>query len=483
MFYLKITVFIILFPLFAQAQEKQLWQGQQGSKRVLVELTTTPEGQPRLFFSLPEAWVNRVEADSLVLTPGGISASCTEENIRFEGTFTSDGDSITATLSRYNQTLCPRMGRVDSLQPHYYPQNPRPPYPYRSEEVVYTSCDSIRVVGTVTIPPGEGPFPAAIIVSGTGKQDRDGTFAGHKPFARIADELTRRGYIVLRTDDRGTGATNGTYEMATTRDFARDAWAGIDYLKTLPVTDPSRVGVIGHSEGGQVAFMLEYPGLAFVVSLAGVGVDGLQILELQNRAILETTPGITPEKVDAFMDLFVTLFRAVHAVPLDQSLDEPVRAAFDEWLSRQDTATLEALNFTHGRDESFFSRYLYQARGQWYREMIRYNPADYIPRITCPVLALNGDRDIMVPSAENLSSIRQLLDRGDNRRYKIVELPGLNHMFQRCVTGTREEIPDLEDVFSAEALEILGKWLLSLHSKTTCSSGENIFPSADWKKI
>lgn len=144
-------------------------------------------------------------------------------------------------------------------------------------------------------------------------------------------------------------------------------------------------------------------------------------------------------------------------VPLDQSLDEPIRAAFDEWIARQDTATLEALNFTHGRDESFFSRYLYQARGRWYREMIRYNPADYIPRITCPVLALNGDRDIMVPSAENLASIRQLLDRGGNRRYKIVELPGLNHMFQRCVTGTREEIPDLEDVFSAEALEILGE--------------------------
>ena len=461
MFYLKITVFIILFPLLTQAQTRQCWQGQQGSKRVLVELITTPEGNHQLFFTLPEAWVNRVEADSLAITPNGISGSRNPENIRFNGTFTSNRDSLSATLTQYNQTLHLRMGRVDSLQPHYYPQNPRPPYPYQSEEVTYTSCDSIHVSGTLTLPRGKGPFPAVIIVSGTGKQDRDGTFAGHKPIFRIADYLSRQGFIVLRTDDRGTGKTNGVYEEATTSDFARDAQAGISYLKTRRETDTHRIGIIGHSEGGQVAFMLgaESPDVAFVISLAGVGVDGLQILKLQNEAILTTTPGMTPERVAQFMSVFNTLFDKVHATPLDQPLEQPLREAFDQWVARQDETTLKAVNFDNGRGDMFFSRYLYQAQGRWYREMINYDPERYIPRIRKPVLALNGDKDIMVPSRENLASIKQLLDKGGNKHYRIVELPGLNHMFQRCVTCTREEIPELEDVFSEEALQIMGSWL------------------------
>ncbi|MFR4039611.1 MAG: alpha/beta hydrolase family protein, partial [Butyricimonas faecalis] len=165
------------------------------------------------------------------------------------------------------------------------------PYPYRSEDVSYASCDSIQVAGTLTIPRGKGPFPAALIISGTGKQDRDGTFSGHKPFFKIADYLTRQGFVVLRADDRGTGETNGIYEEATTSDFARDAQAGIDYLKQRPEVDAKRIGVIGHSEGGQVALMLgpiRGCGIRYLPT-AGVGVDGLQILKLQNDAILRTT--------------------------------------------------------------------------------------------------------------------------------------------------------------------------------------------------
>lgn len=464
MLYLKTITLLFFLPFACCTSSPHAWQGQSGSKRVLVELENTPEGTTRAFLSLPEQWVNKTEADTLVLSDTGILAVFNRENIRFEGNFHSGKDSIRAEVTIYGKTREFSLGKVDSLQPLYFPQNPRPPYPYHSEEVSYVSCDSILVAGTLTLPQGKGTFPAVIIVSGTGKQDRDGTFSGHKPFFRIADELTRRGFIVLRTDDRGTGKTNGVYEMATTRDFARDAQAGIDYLKSRPETDKGRIGVIGHSEGGQVAFMLgaESPDVSFVISLAGVGVDGLQILELQNRAILETTPGITPDQVDKFMDLFDTLFRTVHDVPLDQPLDRPLRVAFDKWVVSQDEAGLKAVNFTNGREESFFSRYLYQAQSRWYREMIQYNPADYIPKITHPVLALGGDRDIMVPSAENLASIKQLLEEGGNTRYKIVELPGLNHMFQRCIAGTREEIPDLEDVFSDEALQILGDWLENL---------------------
>ena len=168
---------------------------------------------------------------------------------------------------------------------------------------------------------------------------------------------------------------------------------------------------------------------------------------------------MTPERVAQFMSVFNTLFDKVHATPLDQPLEQPLREAFDQWVARQDETTLKAVNFDNGRGDMFFSRYLYQAQGRWYREMINYDPERYIPRIRKPVLALNGDKDIMVPSRENLASIKQLLDKGGNKHYRIVELPGLNHMFQRCVTCTREEIPELEDVFSEEALQIMGSWL------------------------
>ena len=461
MLYLKTITLLIFLALIGCTSSPHAWQGQSGSKRIFIKLETTPEGTYQAFLSLPEQWIDNVQADTLVLSDKNILAIFNRENIQFKGAFHSSKDSILATVTIYGNTKKFSLGKVDSLQPIYFPQNPCPPYPYHSEEISYTSCDSIQIAGTLTIPKGEGPFPAAIIISGTGKQDRDGTFSGHKPFFRIADYLTRKGFIVLRTDDRGTEKTNGKYEEATTKDFAQDAQAGINYLKQRPETDTQRIGVIGHSEGGQVAFMLgaDSPDVSFVISLAGVGVDGLQILKLQNEAILRTTPGMTPERVAQFMSLFNTLFDKVHATPLDQPLDIPLREAFDQWIAQQDEATLKAVNFNNGRDEMFFGRYLHQAKGRWYREMINYDPANYIPRIHKPVLALNGDKDIMVPAKENLESIKQLLDKGGNKQYKIVKLPGLNHMFQRCKECTREEIPDLEDVFSEEALQIMGNWL------------------------
>lgn len=461
MLHFKTIALLSSVTLIGCTSSPHAWQGQSGSKRVFIELETTPEGTSQAFLSLPEQWIDKAKADTLVLSDESILAIFNRENIRFEGSFHSGKDSIQAEVTTYGKTREFALGKVDSLQPVYFAQNPRPPYLYRSEEVTYESCDSIQVAGTLTIPQGKGPFPAAIIISGTGKQDRDGTFSGHKPFFKIADYLTRQGFIVLRADDRGIGKTNGIYEEATTSDFARDAQAGINYLKQRPETDTKHIGVIGHSEGGQVALMLgaDSPDVSFVISLAGVGVDGLQILKLQNDAILRTTPGMTPERVDQFMSLFNTLFDKVHSVPLEQPLDIPLRQAFDQWVAQQDEATLKAVNFNDGRDEMFFSRYLHQAQGRWYREMINYDPENYIPRIHKPVLALNGDKDIMVPAKENLESIKQLLDKGGNTQYKIVELPGLNHMFQRCKECTREEIPDLEDVFSEEALQIMGDWL------------------------
>lgn len=184
MLHLKTIALLSSVTLIGCTSSPHAWQGQSGSKRVFIELETTPEGTSQAFLSLPEQWIDKAKADTLVLSDESILAIFNRENIRFEGSFHSGKDSIQAEVTTYGKTREFALGKVDSLQPVYFAQNPRPPYPYRSEEVTYVSCDSIQVAGTLTIPQGKGPFPAAIIISGTGKQDRDGTFSGHKPFSK-----------------------------------------------------------------------------------------------------------------------------------------------------------------------------------------------------------------------------------------------------------------------------------------------------------
>lgn len=460
----------LIVPLMAlctlQGAAQLMWQGQSTGKRVLIRLAADSLGRPAAFFTLPESWVENVRADSYQLAGNRLVATCKSRGLSFDGTFIRNRDSIRATVIAYNDTMHMTMGRTERLQELYYAQNPRPPYPYKVEQVSYGYPDgSVTFAGTLTIPAGKGPFPAAIIVSGTGKQDRDGAFAGHKPFHRIADYLTRRGIAVLRVDDRGTGESTGVYEDATTRDFYHDALLGIACLKLRPEIDPGRVGVIGHSEGGQVAMMLGGApdcAVAFVVSLAGVGVSGLEILHLQNEAILAAMPGFTPEKVATTMNLYDQLFRTVYDTPDGIPLDGPLRKSLAEWMAAHTEAERKLADVNDGRDQMFIGRYIYAADRPWYRQSIRYNPEDYVPRIKVPVLALNGNRDLNVPAAENLSSIRRLLEQGGNRNFEVVEIDGLNHMFQHAETGTSQEAGRLDEVFSEEALRIMAGWLRSI---------------------
>ncbi len=186
-----------------------MWQGQAGNRRVLISVERDSCGGRTACFTLPENWITRAQADRLSISGDSLSASCQNNGIRIDGTFSGGGAVLDATVVVYRDTMRMAMKRTDRLLDLYYPHNPRPPYPYTTEEVSYFSQDdSIRFAATLTLPEGEGPFPAAIIVSGTGKQDRDGSFSGHRPFHRIADYLTRRGYAILRTDDRGTGGTS-----------------------------------------------------------------------------------------------------------------------------------------------------------------------------------------------------------------------------------------------------------------------------------
>ena len=294
------------------------------------------------------------------------------------------------------------------------PQTPEPPFPYRLEDVSFSNGDAV-LSGTLVYPEGwnaRKKVPVALMVSGSGLQNRDEELFGHKPFLVIADYLARNGIATLRYDDRGTGTSTGDAANATTEDFMKDAAAGLDYLRSLGKF--RKIGVIGHSEGGGIAFMLASRGRTdFIVSLAGPGVQGDSILLLQNlNALRQAGSPMTVTK-------------------------EFVRASVKSQNS------------------------------PWLDYFMDYDPAADINGIRCPALILNGDRDVQVEAAVNIPSIESNLPR--NRRGKYVSkhtevkvYPGLNHLFQHCVTGQPFEYKDIEETVSPEVLEDISRWIAKL---------------------
>jgi fermentation-respiration switch protein FrsA (DUF1100 family) len=319
-----------------------------------------------------------------------------------------------------------------SLEPRR-PQNPAKPYSYRSEDVSYTNpLQHDTLAATLTIPPGKGPFPAALLITGSGAQDRDETIFGHKPFLVLSDYLTRHGIVVLRADDRGTAKSTGDFATATTADFANDVEAGVAFLKTRPEVDPHRIGLIGHSD------------VSFIVMLAGTGVPGAQVLAEQSLLLAEASgvPKDTAEKNAA-------IERAMLALVVSEK-DE---AVLEKELHAQLYGKLPEAQV--GAQIKFIT-------SPWSRYFLTYDPAVALRQVHCPVLVLNGSKDLQVSATQNLPAIRQALHDGGNQQVEIDELPGLNHLFQTANTGLPSEYAQIEETISPVALEKISTWILQL---------------------
>ncbi|WP_245591371.1 alpha/beta hydrolase family protein [Derxia gummosa] len=322
-------------------------------------------------------------------------------------------------------------------------QTPLPPYPYRSEDVVYVNERShLQLAGTLTVPQGAGPFPAVILISGSGPQDRDESYYGHKPFLVLADHLSRHGIAVLRVDDRGVGGSQPGLREATTADLATDVEAGVAWLRTRSEIDPDRVGLIGHSEGGLIAPMVaaDDPRIAFIVLLAGVGVPGAEDVLAQVKAIKEAS-GAPPDRVEEALAVARAVQRAAVGQPdLRQARAELMR-----------TLAAGGMPAEQARRESSS---IYSA---WFRYFLAYDPAPTLARVRCPVLALGGSKDLQVPSPLNLGAIRSAL--ASNRDTTIAELPGLNHLFQTADKGLPSEYAFIEETLAPEMLNLVGRWV------------------------
>lgn len=337
------------------------------------------------------------------------------------------------------------------------PQEPKKPYSYYEEEVTFENAKAgIQLAGTLTLPSKEGIFPAVILITGSGPQNRDEEIMGHKPFLVLSDFLTKNGIAVLRFDDRGTAASKGDFKTANSLDFASDVEAGVDFLKTRKEINKKKIGLIGHSEGGIIAPMVANNSndVAFIVLLAGTGISGDKLLLLQQELIGKAS-GISDADLQKVKSINIGAFEIVAKSTNLEQLTTDLTSYLKQVLKdNPNDQKPEGMS-----EDDFVKLQVNQIANPWMLFFIKYNPAIALEKVKCPVLAINGEKDLQVPPKENLEAIKNALAKGGNKKVTTIELPNLNHLFQECKTGSPAEYATIEQTFSPIALTEILNWI------------------------
>ncbi len=376
-------------------------------------------------------------------------------------TLNEKGDEFTGTFQQGLNKLPLKLKKVDAITVPKRPQEPKAPFPYKAEEVSYeNTAAKVKLGGTLTIPPGKGPFPAVLLITGSGQQDRDESLLGHKPFLVLADALTRRGIAVLRVDDRGIGKSTGDFSQSTTFDFADDTQAGVEFLKTRKEIDPQRIGLIGHSEGGVIAPIVatKSKDVAFIVLMAGTGLTGEEIIYMQAR-LISLAGGAKKEDVDRGMVIQRKLFALVKAEPPSNELVIKLKALLKSELANMTESEKKDLEKQGG--EAAVETQLAVFASPWFKTFLIHDPRPVLAQVKCPVLAINGELDLQVPCKENLDAIRDALENAGHKEHTIKSFPKLNHLFQTCKTGAPTEYAKIEETINPEVLKTIGDWILA----------------------
>jgi hypothetical protein len=340
------------------------------------------------------------------------------------------------------------MNGCSSIKTH---QQPQPPFPYLVKEVAFQNVQDNAVLnGTLSLPKGKGRYPAVVLLSGSGPFNRNEEMFGHKPFMVLSDHLTRSGFAVLRYDKRNYDSPREEFYQCTTEDFSKDAVAATEFLKRQEQIDVLRIGLLGHSEGGLVAAMVasKDSGVAFVILMAGPGLPGDQVLLGQARAEYAST-GVTGESLSRNMGFL----RDLYAILKKSNDAEEVKNELERTYSRYSEGTD---TFTRSEFEALRRKVLLP----WFRFLVSYDPSVDLQNVRCPLLALNGELDMQVLPEENLAAIGNALRKGKNADFKTVEMPGLNHLFQKAKTGKMDEYSRIKETIAPQALSTIKNWLL-----------------------
>lgn len=419
------SVVFAMMALAANAQEGT-WNGElnvMGNKVPLVFNFSTNG----CTIDSPSQGVNGIQAEKTVKEDGTIKVKVGMIGATFEGKMTDGEIKGTYVQNGFPLPLTLKPGKLVVKRP----QTPVPPFPYKEEAVSFTNAQ-YTFNGTLTLPENYSKnTPVVLMVTGSGQQNRDEELFSHKPFAVIADALARQGIASLRYDDRGWGDNSVNFADFTTDDFRQDAAAALPLLRKRF----NKVGILGHSEGGTIAMMLAAEGKAdFIVSLAGMVISGKETLIMQNHQAM-TAIGLPKEMVDSYCN------------GISKALDE---------IASGKKATEININDVPVALKPITIKALQQADTPYIRHFLTVDVGKLLPKIKCPVLALNGTKDTQVDCDANTTRIEKGLA---NCKHSIKKIDGVNHLFQHCNTGIVTEYQQIEETISPEVLQEVAKWI------------------------
>ena len=339
------------------------------------------------------------------------------------------------------------------------PQEPNFPYPYLEGEVTFQNKeDGVSLFGTLTLPKSEGASPAIVLLHGSDPFDRDSTVFDHKPFLVWSDFITRQGIAVLRFDKRGAGKSDGNYNSSDLEDFANDAIAGIEYLKTRKEIDPQKIGVMGHSEGGMTGVLaaIRSQDIAFVVLMASPCVNWEELIYTQEK-LLQRVDGVENVTIERIHNIRKSIFNLLKKEK-DRAKAEPLfRDLLKKEFSKLFPLEKKVAEAYYGSEEMQVQFW----NSKWFRYNFHCDPSQILNKLQIPVLALNGNKDFVVCREQNLTRIEQTLKAHNHPDYTIIEVPDLNHMFQNCKTGSFTEVSEIEETTAPHVLKRISEWILA----------------------
>jgi pimeloyl-ACP methyl ester carboxylesterase len=420
--------------------------------RFALKVSKAADGSLSAKADSPDQGATDLPIDEISLKESVLRFEMKRLMVSYEGTLNREASEIAGEFKQAGTSVPLTMKRMTMPTALNRPQEPKKPYPYDEEEVGYENKrDGVKLAGTLTLPRSKGPFPAALLITGSGPQDRNESLLGHKPFLALADYLTRQGIAVLRVDDRGVGGSTGSVANSTSEDFAADVMAGIEFLKARKEINPKQIGLIGHSEGGLIAPMVaaQNGDVAFIVLMAGTGLTGEEILYLQGELIMKAGGASAEQlaKQRATQEImFKVLKEEKDPATTEKRLHEELSKSLTEEEKKKSGQTIAVQ--------------IKQVNTPWFRYFLTLDPRPALRKVKCPVLALNGENDLQVPANENLREIEAALKAGGNKDVTVVRLPKLNHLFQTSETGSPNEYAKIEETIAPVALKTIGDWIL-----------------------
>jgi pimeloyl-ACP methyl ester carboxylesterase len=448
------------------------WQGTLKASalelRLVLRITAKPVGGLTGALDSPDEGLKGIPINEITSKDGSVRLELTSVKAVFEGKWSKNGAEIAGKWMQRGQSFPVTFQRLAKPPEISRPQEPRKPYPYIEQEVVVENPKAgLKRSGTLTLPRGKGPFPAVLLIPGSGPQNRDEAIFGHRPFLVLADSLTRRGIAVLRVDDRGVGGSGGDKFKATSADLADDALAGVAFLKGRREIATAHIGLIGHSEGGIIAPLaaVRSKDVAFIVLLAGTGLTGEESLYLQGKLILVAI-GAGEAQLRRQRRVQERLFAVLKREKDDKAAEPKLRAVIEDEFSKLSEEEKKAAGDRKNLPEAQFKMML----SPWFRHFLTYDPRPVLSKVQCPVLALNGEKDVQVSAKENLEEIGKALKAGGNKDHTIKEVPRLNHLFQTCHTGALSEYAKIEETIAPVILELVADWI-EKHTKEPASGG------------